>query len=335
MRIIIDAMGGDNAPEQIVFGAVKAVKELGVDIIFTGDEYKIKELLKKKKMADDKHFRIVHTPDIITMCDEPTGILKEKRSSSMGKAFDLLAQGEGDAMISAGNSGALLCGSTLIIKRIKGIKRAALAGVIPLGRKLLIDSGANVELHAEYMPQYATMGSIYMSYIFDVEKPRVALLNNGTEQSKGTQEHREANRLLSEDKQINFVGNIEGRDLFTDSCDVVVADGFSGNIALKTIEGSGKYFGNELKRMFTKGVFSAISYLLIKNQVKKFKKSLDYRIYGGAPFLGVKKTVIKAHGSSDELAIYHTICQAVKLVEKDLIGEITRRLDNGATDINE
>lgn len=328
MKIIVDAMSGDNAPEQIVYGAVKAANEMNLDILLTGDKDKIKKCLHDIDAEENEHIEIAHTPDVITMCDEPTSILREKRTSSMGLAFDLLANGDGDAMISAGNSGALLCGSSLIIKRIKGIKRAALAGVIPFGRKLLIDSGANSEFKAEYLSQYATMGSIYMNCAFGIDSPKVALLNNGTEESKGTQEHKEAHALLKNNKQINFIGNIEGRDLYSNVCDVVVTDGFSGNIALKTLEGGGKYFGAEIKKMFKSGILSAIAYLLVKKKVTAFKDSLDYRIYGGAPFLGVKKTVVKAHGSSDEVAIFHTVAQAVKLVENDLIGKITSYLDD-------
>lgn len=328
MKIIVDAMSGDNAPEQIVYGAVQAANDLEVDILLTGDEEKIKKCLRDIDAENNKRIEIAHTPDVITMCDEPTSILRENRTSSMGLAFDLLAKGEGDAMISAGNSGALLCGSSLIIKRIKGIKRAALAGVIPFGRKLLIDSGANSEFKAEYLSQYATMGSIYMNCAFGIESPRVALLNNGTEESKGTPEHREAHNLLKNNNKINFIGNIEGRDLYTDVCDVVVTDGFSGNIALKTLEGGGKYFGAEIKKMFKSGILSAIAYLLVKKKVSAFKNSLDYRIYGGAPFLGVKKTVVKAHGSSDKVAIYHTVAQAAKLVNGGLIDKITSQLDS-------
>lgn len=328
MRIIVDAMSGDNAPEQIVYGAVQAANELDIDILFTGDEEKIKKCLKDIDAENSERIKIYHTPDVITMCDEPTSILKEKRKTSMGLAFDMLAKGEGDAMLSAGNSGALLCGSTLIIKRIKGIKRAALAGVIPFGRKLLMDSGANAEFKADYLSQYAVMGSIYMSCAFGIKSPRIGLLNNGTEESKGTPEHREAYTLLKNNKYINFIGNIEGRDLYGTDCDVVVTDGFSGNIALKTLEGGGKYFGAEIKKMFKSGLLSAIAYLLVRKKVSKFKDSLDYRIYGGAPFLGVKKTVVKAHGSSDKVAIYHTVKQAVKLVESDLIGQIKNHLDS-------
>ncbi len=328
MRIIVDAMSGDNAPEQIVYGTVKAACDFDVDILFTGDEEKIKKCLRDIGAENNTHVTISHTPEIITMCDEPTSILREKRKTSMGLAFDLLAGGEGDAMISAGNSGALLCGASLIIKRIKGIKRAALAGVIPFGRKLLIDSGANAEFKAEYLLQNAVMGSIYMNCAFGIDSPRVALLNNGTEESKGTPEHKAAYALLKDEKSINFVGNIEGRDLYGTDCDVVVTDGFSGNIALKTLEGGGKYFGAEIKKMFKSGILSAVAYLLVKKKVAAFKDSLDYRIYGGAPFLGVKKTVVKAHGSSDNVAVYHTVKQVIKLVESDLIGQITSHLDN-------
>lgn len=339
MRIIIDAMGGDNAPEQIVKGAVLASAELDVDITLVGDEKKIAPILEdslSELSADDRErvkasALVKHTEKVLTMEDDPMSVIKDNRDSSMGLALDTLAQGEGDALISAGNTGALLCGSTFIVKRIKGIKRAALGGVIPLGKKkLLCDSGSNAEVKPEYLVQFAMMGSIYMNYVFGVKEPTVALLNNGTEECKGTEMHKEAHKLLSE-SGLNFVGNVEGRDLCSDTCaDVVVCDGFSGNVALKSVEGCGGFFKGVLAGMFKKNLRTKLAYLLLKNEVADFKKSVDYKENGGAPFLGIAKTVVKAHGSSDARAIYSTVKQVKALVEKDLIGEIRRRIEEGS-----
>lgn len=322
MKIIIDAMGGDNAPEQIVKGAFKALADFDFELILVGDESKIQKYIDELKSEELKSkITVVNCQKCISMNDEPTSIIHENRDSSMGVALDMLAKNEADALISAGNSGALLCGSTLIVKRIDGVKRPAFAATLPLGRKLLIDSGANNEVKPEYLVQFATMGSLYMKCIYGVATPKVALLNIGTEENKGTPLYREAYTLLSDNKNIDFVGNIEGRELTSDFCDVVVCDGFSGNIALKTMEGVGRTLKNEIKGLY-EGPLGALSYLLIRKKVKKLADMFDYRVHGGAPILGVNKTVVKAHGSSNEKAIYYTVKQVLKLVKNDIIGKV-------------
>ncbi len=333
MKIIVDVMGGDNAPEILAEGALKAAYELSVSLILVGDEKAIKKAIENSKYGS-VDVTVVNADKVLTMEDDPMSVVRANRDSSMGVAFDLLRDGKGDAMISSGNSGALLCGSTLIIKRINGIKRPALASSVPIGRKLLIDSGANVETKPEYFLQFGLMGSIYAELMYGIKSPKVAILNNGTEEHKGTPVHKEAYALLKQ-SNLNFIGNIEGRDLYKDCSDVVVCDGFSGNIALKTMEGSGKFIKGILKDMFGGGLFSAIAYLLVKKRVAKLRTQLDYRVCGGAPFLGVNKTVVKAHGNANEKTIYYTVKQVYKLVENDVIGEICRRLEKGAdTDAN-
>jgi glycerol-3-phosphate acyltransferase PlsX len=227
------------------------------------------------------------------------------------------------AMVSAGNSGALLAGSSLVIKRIHDIKRAAIAVVLPFERKtLLIDAGANLDIKAEYLKQFGFMGSIYMKKIFGIEAPTVGLANNGAEKTKGTPEHIAAYKLLSETKTINFVGNIEGRDITMRSSDVLVTDGFTGNMILKLTEGFGIYMGSRLKSMFVKDFFTKVSAVLLKDSLREFKRSFDQSEYGGAPFLGVRKPVIKAHGSANAKAIKNAVRQAKFCVEKKLVEEI-------------
>jgi glycerol-3-phosphate acyltransferase PlsX len=269
---------------------------------------------------------IAHTDKAIAMDDDPISVLKENKDSSMGTCFRMLADdktGEICAMVSAGNSGALLAGSTLVIKRINDIKRAAIAVVLPYERKaLLIDAGANLDIKAEYLKQFGFMGSIYMKKMFGIESPTVGLANIGEEKTKGTAEHVEAYKLLSETKTINFVGNIEGRDIPIKCSDVLVTDGFTGNIILKMTEGFGTFMFNNLKSMFSRDIFTKISAALLKDSLRGFKKSLDPSEYGGTPFLGVRKPVIKAHGSSDAKSIKNAIRQAKFCAETKLVEEI-------------
>ena len=325
MKILLDVMGGDYAPLETVKGAALAVEELDLEVILAGDGNKINQVIEENGLPR-KNIEIVHTDKVITMEDDPISVLKENKDSSMGTCFRMLADdknGEICAMVSAGNSGALLAGSTLVIKRINDIKRAAIAVVLPYERKtLLIDAGANLDIKAEYLKQFGFMGSIYMKKIFGIESPTVGLANNGAEKSKGTAEHVEAYRLLSETKTINFVGNIEGRDITMKCSDVLVTDGFTGNMILKLTEGFGLFMDKKLKSMFLRDVFTKVSAALVKNSLKELKKSFDQSEYGGAPLLGVKKPVIKAHGSSDAKAIKNAIRQAKFCVETDLIEEI-------------
>ena len=322
----MDAMGGDSAPVETVKGAALAVEELDLELILLGDENKIHQIIEENNLSG-KNIEIIHTDKAITMEDDPISVVKEEnKDSSMGICFRMLADDKNNdicAMVSAGNSGALLAGATLVIKRINDIKRAAIAVVLPYERKtLLIDAGANLDIKAEHLKQFGFMGSIYMKKIFGIENPTVGLANNGAEKSKGTMEHKEAYKLLSETKTINFTGNIEGRDITMNCSDVLVTDGFTGNMILKLTEGFGLFMDKKLKSMFLRDVFTKVSAVLVKNSLKELKKSFDQSEYGGAPLLGVKKPVIKAHGSSDAKAIKNAIRQAKFCVETKLTEEI-------------
>ncbi|MCL2095634.1 MAG: phosphate acyltransferase PlsX [Oscillospiraceae bacterium] len=327
MKILLDAMGGDHAPDETVKGAALAVGELDVEIILVGDKNKINKVIEENKLSR-KNIAVVHTEQVLTMEDDPISVVKSRKDSSMGVCFRMLADDRDDeikAMVSAGNSGALLAGSSLVIKRIHDIKRAAIAVVLPFERKtLLIDAGANLDIKAEYLKQFGFMGSIYMKKIFGIESPTVGLANNGAEQTKGTPEHVEAYKLLSGTKTINFVGNIEGRDMTMreKSSDVLVTDGFTGNMILKLTEGFGIYMSHRLKDMFLKDFFTKVSAVLLKNSLREFKRSFDQSEYGGAPFLGVRKPVIKAHGSANAKAIKNAARQAKFCVETKLVEEI-------------
>jgi len=325
MKIILDAMGGDNAPLETVKGAALAVQELDVQLILVGDEKRINQIMEENNLSK-RNIEIVHTDKILTMEDDPISVVKSNKDSSMGVCFRILADDKSDeinAMVSAGNSGALLTGSALVIKRINDIKRAAIAVVLPYERKtLLIDAGANLDIKAEYLKQFGFMGSIYMKKIFGIETPTVGLANNGAESTKGTPEYVEAYKMLSETKTINFVGNIEGRDITMKCSDVLVTDGFTGNMILKLTEGFGVYMSNKLKTMFLRDFFTKVSSVLLKDSLREFKKSFDQSEYGGAPLLGVRKPVIKAHGSSNAKAIKNAIRQAKFCVETKLTEEI-------------
>ena len=333
MKIIVDAMGGDNAPEAVVEGSVMAVRELGVDIVLVGRQDVVETLLKKAG-ADalrDK-ISIVNANEVVDMEDDPTTVLRAKKDSSMAVALHLLKDGEGDACISAGSTGALLTGATLIVKRVRGIRRAAMAPVMPNGNKgaLLIDCGANVECTSEYLLQFAYMGSFYAKNILGVENPRVALLNVGAEDTKGGEMQKEAFAVLKQagdEGHINFIGNIEAKDAFFDAAEVVVTDGFSGNIMLKTIEGTAKFLMTSLKDAFLSSGKSKIAALLMKSKLEELKKVLDPSEVGGTAMLGISKPVIKAHGSSDARAIKNAIGQAVQFVEAGVTEEIAKNID--------
>lgn len=333
MRIIVDAMGGDNAPAEIVKGAVEAVRELGVDITLVGKEKAVSDCLKNENAADlgDK-IKILNATEVVDMEDDPATVLRVKKDSSMAVALNALKNGEGDACISAGSTGALLTGATLIVKRVKGIRRAALAPVMPNGNRgaLLIDCGANVECTAEYLLQFAYMGSFYAKQIMGCENPRVGLLNVGAEDTKGGELQKAAFPLLSaasESGGINFIGNIEAKDVFFDKVDVVVTDGFSGNIMLKTIEGTAKFVLLNLKSAITSDFKSKIGALLVKSKLEGLKKELDPSEVGGTALLGISKPVIKAHGSSDSRAIKNAVLQAKNFVEAGVLEEINKNIE--------
>lgn len=329
MRIIVDAMGGDNAPLEIIKGSVLATQELPVDeIILVGSENAIHSCADANGIELNHKIKIVHCTDVLTMSDDANDVLKKRPDSSMAVGFRLLNEGVGDAFVSAGNTGALTVGATLITKRIKGVKRPAIASIMPSEKKpfLLMDCGANAECRAEFLYQFGLLGSLYMKYVMKVDNPRVALANNGSEESKGTPVVKEAYALMK-NADYHFIGNIEGRQIPFGDADVVVADGFTGNLILKTYEGVAKVLMNGIKKAFYKNTLSKLSYLGVKSGLDDMKKQFDYKDYGGAVMLGVKKPVVKAHGSSDARSFKNAIKQAVWFIETDLINKIESELN--------
>ncbi|MEF9864912.1 MAG: phosphate acyltransferase PlsX [Oscillospiraceae bacterium] len=327
MKIIIDAMGGDNAPKEILLGASEAVKEYGVEIIAVGNSDKIADTVRENSI-DMSNIRVVNASEEIEMCDEPTAAIRNKKDSSMVVALRMLAAGEGDAMVSAGSTGALLTGATLIVKRIKGVKRPAIATMVPATEKpyLLLDCGANAECRPEMLDAFATMGSIYAEKIAHRKNPEVALVNIGAEETKGTPTYIEANALMRRNRDINFIGNIEPKDVPYGKADVVVCDGFTGNVVLKLTEGLAKALVGEIKKVFMANLFTKIAFLIVKDGMKAFKKKLDADEAGGALFLGVKQPVIKAHGSSGAKAFKNAIRQAKECVENGVIADMSEAL---------
>ncbi len=327
MKIIVDAFGGDNAPLEIIKGCIEAKKEYGTDIILTGSKAEIEKCARENTL-DISAFEIKDADGVFEMTTPPTEILKSGRKTSLGVAMDALASGEGDALVSAGSTGAVLVGGTLIVKRIKGIRRPALAAVMPSSEKpfMLLDSGANAECTSEMLCQFAELGSLYMQRVMGVQNPKVALANIGTEETKGTPLLVETYKLLENNEKINFTGNIEARDIAFGKADVVVADGFTGNVIIKMYEGVAKSITNQIKSVFMKNAFSKLSYLGVKSGMDEFKEKMNYKKYGGAPLVGVQKCVIKAHGSSDAYAFKNAINQAVKFVDSGFIDIITDSL---------
>lgn len=319
MKIIVDAFGGDNAPEAIIEGAAAAVKELSVEIILTGKKDIIEKVAREKNISL-QNIEIEDCPEVIEMCDDPTDVLKKKKDSSMSVGLRMLSEGKGDAFVSAGSTAALVVGATLIVKRLKGIKRPALATVIPCEKKgsLLLDVGANAVCRPQMLLQFAVMGSVYMNKIYGIENPNVGLVNIGAERTKGTELQLETYELL-EKSNLNFSGNIEPRDIPSSDCDVIVADGFTGNVILKLTEGLAKTFSKKIKAIFKKNIFTKMATIPLLSGIKDFKKSMDYSEHGGAPLLGTLKPVIKAHGSSNSKAIKNAIRQAAKCVESEMI----------------
>ncbi len=326
MKIIVDCFGGDNAPSEILKGSALAVKELDVDIVLTGDKEKIEKCARENNISLER-MEIEDCPNVITMEDDAKSVLKAKSNSSMAVGFRLLNEGRGDAFVSAGNTGAIAVGATLITKRIKGIIRPAIASVMPSVTTpfVLMDCGANAQCRSEMLCQFALLGSIYMEKIMGVKNPKVALANNGSESTKGTPLQIETYEKLSEGN-LNFVGNIEGRAIPFGEADVVVADGFSGNLILKTYEGTAKALMGSIKNIFTRNLRSKLAYLAIKDGIDDLKTQFDYKEYGGAVMLGVKKPVIKAHGSADARTFKNAIRQAVLFLSHDLISTIENQL---------
>lgn len=327
MKVIIDAMGGDNAPQAPVAGGVRAVNELGVEVVFVGKTDIIKNELKKHVYPSEK-VSIEHAETLISNHEEPAKAVRSKKDSSIVVAANMLKNGEGDVLLSMGNTGALLAAGLLIVGRIKGILRPALATVLPSakGPKMLIDAGANTNCKPENLVQFGIMGSIYMKGVMDIDKPTVGLMSNGEEEGKGDELTKETFPLMKT-APINFIGNIEGRDVMEGTADVITCDGFVGNVILKTVEGMGFVVGGELKKMFTGSLLTKIAAVFVMKGIKGFRKKMDYREYGGAPLLGTKKPIIKGHGSSDEKAVFNAVRQAKKFVETGIIEEIVKHIN--------
>ena len=328
MKILLDAMGGDNAPDANIKGAIKAINQIKAEVVLIGKqeiiESKVQEFYKKTLREISQRLTIKNATETIEMEDGPTDSIKHKKDSSMVVGFNMLKQGEGDVFISAGNSGALLAGATLLVGRIKGIDRPALAGILPAykSRLVLIDAGANTNCKPINLLQFAQMTSIYIKNTFNIEHPKIGLLNIGTEETKGNELTKESYNLLKEKSKelnINFIGNIEGRDAFSGEVDAIVTDGFTGNVFLKTTEGLGKFIKRSLKENLTGNILSKIAAIPSLPAMNKFSKTLDYKTYGGALFLGVKKPVVKAHGSSDERLFEYTIKQAEDFVNNKTV----------------
>ena len=333
MKIILDAMGGDNAPEAPVLGAIEAAKAWGSQITLVGRGEEILAVMKKigiETLPDG--MEIAHADDVVDMHDDPANVVRKRKNSSMIVGLKMLSEGQGDAFVSAGSTGALLSGATLVVKRVKGIRRAAMGPAMPNkagGKTVICDCGANAECTPEFLLQFGLVGTMFAKKNLGVENPRVGLLNIGTEDSKGTPLQKEAYGLLTDAHNkglINFIGNVEGREVLLGGVDVVVCDGFSGNVLLKTIEGTAMFMGSLMKKMFKKSIFSKIGYLLCKSGVDEMMKLMDYREIGGTQFLGIKKPVIKAHGSSDALAFRNAIRQAEAAAEADFSAELEEGL---------
>ncbi len=322
MKIIVDVMGGDHAPEETVRGAIQAKRELGAELILVGDQTEI-ERIAKAEQFDLSTIEVVDVRTAITMEDDPLSVVRAKKDSSMSVGLRMLSEGQGDAFVSAGNTGALFTGATLIVRKLRGLQRAGIGSIVPLQNPVLIlDSGANVTVNDEVLEQFAILGSAYMHCVFGLEKPRVGLLNNGAEEHKGTELQQAAYRRLSENGDLHFVGNIEGNAVAFDSCDVLVCDGFTGNILLKSIEGAGKFMLGRLRDVFTSSALSKLSYLGVKKPLAEMKKALDSTEHGGSPILGISKPVIKAHGSSNAKAFKNAIRQAISFAESGAIQEL-------------
>ena len=331
MKILLDAMGGDNAPDANIKGAVNAINKVKAEVVLIGKEDVIRNKIKKfygKELEEiSDRLKIKNATETIEMEDTPTLAIKHKKDSSMVVGFNMVKKEEGDVFISAGNSGALLAGATLLVGRIKGIDRPALAGILPSYKSqlLLMDCGSNTNCKPINLLQFAQMSSIYLKNTYGIENPKIGLLNIGTEETKGNELVKESYKLLkekSEELNINFVGNVEGRDAFSGKIDAIVADGFTGNVFLKTTEGLGKLVKRSLTESMTKNLLAKILAVPSLPAIKRFSKTMDYKSYGGALFLGVKKPVVKAHGSNDELLFEYTIIQAEKFVQNKAVDKM-------------
>ena len=335
MKILIDVMGGDNAPQVPVEASVKAANELGVHMVLVGDTDTINKELAKYDYPEDK-ISIAHAPDVISNNEEPAKAVRQKKTASVVVAANMLKNGEGDAMLSMGSTGALLTAGLLIVGRIKGILRPALATTLPTaqGPKLLVDAGANTNCRPSNLVQFGIMGDAYMKKLFNIKSPRVGLISNGEEEGKGDDLTKKTYPKMKE-APFNFIGNIEGRDVMEGNADVMVCDGFVGNVVLKTVEGMGHVISNRIKGIFKKSVLTKCGALFVMNGLNDFKKSMDYREYGGAPLLGCKKLVLKGHGSSDTKAAFAAIKQAKIFIDTDVNKDIEENLKKINTEESE
>ena len=334
MKIIVDAMGGDNAPQAPVRGAIQAIRELDAQVILVGRGEEILKVLHEDGINDlPAGLEITHADQVVEMCDNPATAFREKKNSSLTVGLNLLKEGAGDAFVSAGSTGALLSGATLLVKRIKGIRRAALAPVVPTGKggAVLIDCGATAECTPEFLLQFAFMGSYYAERVLGRPEPKVGLLNIGAEPTKGTALQQEAYQLLKkagDEGRINFTGNVEAREAVEGAADVIVCDGYSGNIFLKTVEGAGLFLGREVKKMFLKSVKTKLAALLVKNELTQFKKLMSADEVGGTALIGISKPVVKAHGSSGAYAMRNAIRQAMEFGKSGIIEDITENVEH-------
>ncbi|MBR3752846.1 MAG: phosphate acyltransferase PlsX [Ruminiclostridium sp.] len=333
MKIILDAMGGDHAPLAPVDGAIQAAEKLGVEVVLTGQPDAIQSALTQLGRKElPKGVTLTPASEVITMEDNPARAFRDKKDSSMTVGLQMLKDGEAEAFVSAGSTGALLSAATLMIKRIRGIRRAAMCPVVPTkaGGFVLIDCGATAECTPEYLMQYAYMGTFYAKRTLGMANPRVGLLNNGTEPGKGLALQQETYQLLTQahaEGRINFVGNVEGREAILGAVDVLVTDGFTGNIFMKTYEGGLLMFSGFMKEMFKSSLSTKLGYLTVKGQVDDFKKVFNPDEIGGTAMVGISKPVIKAHGSSNGYAIFNAICRAKEMAESDLIQDITANVE--------
>ena len=334
MRIILDAMGGDLAPTAPVMGGIQAAKDFGVEVTLVGRGEAILEVLRQNGLDTlPQGVEIANADDVVDMHDDPARVIRQKPNSSMVVGLKMLSDGQGDAFVSAGSTGALLTGATLLVKRVKGIRRAAMSPAMPNkkgGKTLIVDCGANAECTPEFLLQFGLVGSLYARKSLGVENPKVGLLNIGTEDTKGTPLQKQALALLTQAHEqglLNFVGNVEARDVPLGAVDVVVCDGFSGNVLLKSIEGTAMFMGSLMKhKIFKRNIFSMLGYLLCKPGVNEVMGMLDYQSIGGTPFLGIRKPVIKAHGSSSALAFRNAVYQAMEACKADIAADLEAAL---------
>lgn len=332
MRVILDGFGGDHSPDEVIKGARLAKDEFGFDIALSGSEEKLRAAAQRLGVSLDG-IGIVEAPDVVTMEDAPVEVIRSKSSSSMAVGLRTLAEGNGDAFVSAGSTGALVVGARTIVHCLPGLRRAAFAPILPSnnGCYMLLDGGANAECRPEMLVHFAHMGSIYMEKIMHIEKPRVGLANIGVEDHKGTDLQRSAYQMLKA-SPLNFIGNVEGRDIPMGVCDVVIADGFTGNIILKLTEGLGLALAGNIKAIFKRNAITMAAALLVSGGLRDFKKKFDYTEYGGAPLMGIARPVIKAHGSSNAVAFKNAVRQAGLFVSENVNDAISGSLPSKGQD---